>query len=63
MGQVNVSIADEELYTAAQSEAQKQGRNLLLGIWLEAVEDAADSADSKAALVEEGENIPWEKVK
>lgn len=40
---------------AAQTEAQKQGRNLseiverLLEIWLEAVEDAADIADSEAA--------------
>ncbi|MGQ9628436.1 MAG: hypothetical protein ACUVV0_16220 [Anaerolineae bacterium] len=69
MEQISINIADEELLIAAQTEAQKHGRNLseiverLLEIWLEAVEDAADIADSEAALEEGGESILWERVR
>ncbi len=69
MKKMTVVFRDEELYHALKVQAAAEGHTLGSAVieavtqWLEAKEDFADAASAQEAMREQGENVPWEKVR
>lgn len=69
MKKISVVLDDDELYTTLKIQAAKSNRKLkeiiceALEEWLKLQEDLEDAAFAREAMVESGENIPWENIK